>query len=420
MATSFLPTTIAFFQETTQGTGPANAAAWVSSGNRFRVMAESIDLSAFTREMIEDERSREDVLGYDAMIQGIKGRVEFAFETYLHGAEASTDSGSQVAETDLMTILEHCFGGLDLGYSDAAAALGSHSTTAVEVGTVGNFSVGQYVGLEDSDGMVHGRRIASIAGDVLTLDRALPFTPSDGDPVHAGACIYIDESVLVDSAAGPYTFSYLIEKGLSGSRSSYEANGCVSTVSGISLDLNAAAKLQFSTLVGSYITPESAPTPSWSGTPSGAAGLAIGPGSRVHLGDFGSTTNTNLKVTEFSVTPGITRSRVETRTEADDGMPGTGMYTLERNPCEVSLQLAPHADDNWTDFNAGTLKHLCFERIAAAGSAWMLDFPRVEITNDPQLANTSNVLGNSLSLRALPNTAGSSALLTSRMCIVLF
>lgn len=380
-------------------------------------MAESLDVSSFVEETLEDERSQTTVLGYDARIRGIKGGNEFPFEMYLHGLVSATTSGSQAAANALTSLLEHCFGGARRGYADEAATGGSHSTTAVEVGTVANFAVGDWIGLEDANGDVHLRQVVTIVGDVLNLHRALPFTPADEDPVHACTVIYPLESRLVDSSSGNYTLSWLVQKGLAGSTASWEALGCVSTVTGITLGRNAMPKLAFNTMVGSFRTPEAAPSPSWSGTPYGAAGLPIGPRTKVFVQTEGTSTENTLHCIDFSVEPGITRTRVETLTEKASGMPGTGLYSLDRTPCNISMSVAPLASSYWTDFEAGTLKHIQFERNAVAGKAWSLYFPKCEAVT-PAPGNYNQVLGNTLSFRAL-NDDGATTITQQRMYIVL-
>lgn len=418
MATSALPSLAAFYPETTQGTGPANAAAWVADGKRIRLIAESLDLSGFAEEMLADERSRDTINSDLQHIRGIKGGSEFPMESYLHGIEAEPASGSAVTATNFCTLLSHAMGGMRLGFADTAAALGAHSPTAVQVGTVANFAVGDWVGLEDSAGNVHHREVVSIAGSVLTLHRALPFTPADGAEVKACAVFYMDETVLGDSSGG-HTFSWLLQKGLSGSRAAIEAKGCVSSISSIALARNAVAKIGFTTMCGSFVTPESAPDPSWVSNPTGAAGLVIGNKTKVFIQNVGTTTEATVHCVEFNVTPGITRTRVETMTEKDDGMPGTALYSLDPADCEIAAHLAPYASSHWTDFNNGQLKHVQFERNAAAGKSWSLYFPRVEIAATPQLGNANNLLSTQLKMRALQNTSATTTIRQSRMAIVL-
>jgi hypothetical protein len=415
---SFRPTFVAFAPETTQGTPPADATAWNTNGKRLRVLGESLDLSSFSAEPLEDERAQSQILTYDDTVEGIKGGNEFPFEMYLSGAEAVADSGEQAVSTLFLDFLEHCLGGARDGYSDEAAVAGTHSSTAVEVTTVANFAVGDWVGLEDASGEVHHREVVSIAGDVLTLHRALPFTPEDGAAVHGCSVRYIDESVLEDSSVGPNTLSWLLQKGKLTGPVGYEARGCVSTISGITLDRAAVAKLAFTTMVGSWISPEAAPSPSWSTAQGGAAGLSVAPRTKVAIHNVATTTNTLVNAAQFQITPGITRTRFETQTETESGMPGTAGYGLDRAPCELSVLLHGHSTQHWTDFTNGQKKQIQFERNALAGKSWSIYFRRCAIHRTPTIGDVNNRIGNQLTYRALGNPDAATTIMQSRMTLV--
>jgi hypothetical protein len=62
------------------------------------------------------------------------------------------------------------------------------TTTAITVASTTNLSVGSFVGAVDpTTSLLHVRQVRSKTGTVLTLDRALPFTPANGAALYASA-----------------------------------------------------------------------------------------------------------------------------------------------------------------------------------------------------------------------------------------
>lgn len=418
MTTSNLAGRLAYFQETTSGTGPAD---WNASGTLIRYLAGSLDPSSLVQTVIEDERSQTYVLDDDPVIQGIKGSVEFSHEMYLHGHGQSPGDGSAPTALALSTLLEHCLGVETLVTSDALVALGAHTTTAIEL--TDTLAVGDWVGLLDSDSNIHTRRVTSTAaggvGVIHQLHRALPFTPADSDIAYGCIVLDIDEDILEDSAAGPYTLSWLIEKGRGSQRQTWECYGCKSYLSSISLGRDQAAKIGIGTMVGSFDLPPDAAVPTWTGSPAGAAGRAIGPLTEVFIQTQSTTTENSLNCTSFEVEPGVMPARIESVTEQTSGLPGTALYGLARNPCNITATIVPHVDTYYTNFDAGTVMHCQFERQAAVGSAWSIYFPDCTVQATPTLADASSALGHTISLRAHADASQSTDHARSRMQIVL-
>lgn len=417
MASSSLPTRLSYFVETTQGSAPAD---WDASGTSVRHIMESLDVSVLQQSMLEDERSQEEILAYDQMIFGIKGGgdIEFSFSAYLHGHgdTTGTDETSPTA-TGLSGMLGNALGATTLGeHTTIVAGGGTTSATVLDCDTVDGLEAGDIVGVADADGNLELRPIDSIASTALTLKYALSFTPDGADRVYSAITASEDEDTLEDSSTGPYTTSWLIEVGRGSGQQAWECRGCKLYLTGIELARNTPPKLNFTVKVGSFDTPETASGPTWSSDPVGAAGLAIGPNTEVNIQDFGTTTRNCVKAVEMSFTNGVTPMPVPTLTECDDGMPGIGMYSLERQPTEFTLHVAPHSDDWYTDFNAQTLKHVAITRKAPLGSAWMIYFPRAEITQTPQYGTAGNLLNTMLSLRALKDD-GSTDPSSSRVLI---
>lgn len=425
MATHPLPSRLTPFTETTQGTPPANAAAWAALTSR-RHIAESIDVSSLRQSVIVDQRSQLYVYDSEVRILGIKGSVEVPWQVYLHGSGQSPADGATVTAWDLGSDLQHCWGGILLGTSDDLVVAGAHTTTAVEL--TDTLPRGTWLGFVDpATSLEYQRMVISNAaggvGVVHQLHRALPFTPADESIAYGKTVIYLDEDVLEDSngAGGPFTRSWLVEQGRqnSTSRETWQLMGCVSSLTGIELGRNDVPKLSFNTLVGSFLTPESSPVPTWASTPSGSAPRAIGPRTSVFLQTQGTTTNQTLQAQSFQITPGIARARFETVTEDQTNMPGTGRYGMTPGECRISAVVAPTADARLTEFANSTLLHCQFERNAPVGSAWSIYFPQVSHVEEPGRAAAGPLLGYQLDLQAHNYAAGTTDLSRSMIQIVL-
>src|SRR5690606_8709277 len=264
---------LAFYQESTQGTPPANGAEWVSSGKRIRHIGDELDISGIAQAAVDDMRSQIHVDAVNLKAKGLKN-TEFSFSIYLTGYGSKVESGSSNTEIDMGTLLKHALGGQLLGTSLTAS--GTHSTTTVEVADASSLEVGQYIGIEQG-GVVYPRRIIDIADDVITYDEATPAAPQNDDIVRAFVTHYIDEEVLIDSAAGPYTFSWLIQKGLgSAGFDTVQLQGCKAALTGIEVSRGELAKLTFTVQAASFTDDRDAPNPEWVGSPTGNAPVVVG------------------------------------------------------------------------------------------------------------------------------------------------
>lgn len=407
---------LARYAEATQGTGPAD---WDASGVRMRFVAGSADFSSLKQTTIEDERSQENVQDYDQVVLGIKGGVEFPFDVYLHGLEATTASGSTVTQNELSELLEHCLGGVHL--SRSTTATGGTTTTAVLTDDT-DISLGCHLGVVQSGRVWIRRVIAHNAGtNTVTFDQALPAAVANGDVIHGCATHYFDEDVLNDSSVGPSTWSLLGQVGGRGSaREWYELNGCKLHVDSISLSRNALPKASIKAMVASFQTPDEVSDVSWTSDPEGAAPVAVGPRTSFWIEDYGTSTNTTRHCMELNVKPGGKPSPIETITEAEDGMPGIAAYGLTRDKTTASLKML-FSQAEYQDFSAQTLKQLRWQRDGGAGRTIAVGMYRAEIMSPPVPTAVNPSLGEDFELHALRNTDDSATtdLWRSRMVIVL-
>lgn len=388
---------LAYFDEVEQGTSPVDAAAWTSDGVRIRHLSETLDMSGVEVELPPDERNQYRVFASEERVVGIDN-PEFPFAVYAHGTGAITADASQVATSvggyELGHLLEHALGGLSRGWSTTVSG-GASTTTTIDVTDASNYEPGEFVAIELGAnlpsrypaGTCFVRRILTVDTvadpDQITIDQALPAAPPAGAAVHGTIVSYIDEDILCDSTTGPYTRSWLVQKGMPGSvadrRESWVFRGCVSMLQALSLSRGETMQLAFNTMAGSHAPPSEAPWPTaWgSNVEQGLAPFTIGPLCEVWLEDEGTTTNTTVSVSSFEIEPGVPRVRVETVTSEGQNMDATYGYATEPAETTITMQIDPFTVAQWTDQDAGQLKSLRWSKLAPAGSGFAVSFPKV-------------------------------------------
>lgn len=407
MTTSTKPSQLAYFQEVTQGTGPADGAAWVAGATQIRHLGETLDVSGIEQAVVEDERSQDDIFSVEYSVKGLRN-TSFPFSVYMTGSGATTAPAAQISETPLMTLLEHCLGGLHRSNSTLLAG-GGHTTTTINVTAATNIVHGCLIAVEDvTDGTIAVRRVLDVNTLAVVLDEALPFTPVDTDIVHGMATIYVDETVLVDSSVGPTTMSWLIQKGLAAALENFEMNGCKTELKSISLQRGGLPTLAFETMAASFDPPGTAPTPTWTATPSGFAPVSIGPDTVVTYQTQGTTTLAPIHVSDFSVEVGVPVVAVDTNTEVEDGMEGRQGYTTQPADTTVTMNIVPFGSSHWTQFAADTLRRVRFYKRANEGQLFAVHFSRCEI-KPPKRGTSGAVSSSQVMLRAHKDATSSEA-----------
>lgn len=424
MPTSAHYTQAAFFQETTSGTGPANAAAWVASGVRTAPLRGSFDPSGIGQEIVPDERARERINDSLPGQQGIDNpEFTIGYEFEISGSTVADTSA--IAQTQQMQLLAHCMGGIQLGTSTTAS--GTHSTTTVEIDATTGADEGTYVAVQLSaytaaPTACHVRRITDLTGSVATVDQAFPNAPVDTDPVHAVAQVYVLESDLIDSSANDTTLSWLAQRGPTGGTQNWEIVGSKAQLDTITLERGALAKFALTVFGGSSTDPDTAPSPAWTSEPTFENGVIIGPDTQLFIEDYGTTTNTIIPCSSFSITPGLPVSRDETVTTTAAGLEGTACYTTRPEDMLIELSTTWTAD-HWADFNSGTLKTIRLSTLRPAGQNIAFSFSRVEIVKVETLEN-GDALHVKLMCKALEDTLDTDAanedLHRSRMSVLYY
>lgn len=423
MTTSSSPSQLAYFPETTQGTPPANGVAWVAGGRRIRHLASALDPSGLAQAVVEDERSQTSVFGLNTKVKGLRG-VQQPVGLYLTGSGATTADGDQIAETDLMILLEHALGGLHRSNSTVLDA-GGHTTTVINVEDATNIIEGCLIAIEDTsaDSLLYVRRVLDVSTLAITLDEALPFTPVDDDVVHGMATAYIDETILVDSngAGGPYTMSWLIQKGLPAALENWQLHGGKLQLDSIDLPRGGLPSVSGTIFAASFVGPGTAPSPSWTVAPSGPAPVSIGPRTEIQFQDYGTTTANHIQVGECSITVGVPVVVTETVTEVQSNMEGVASYATQPADTMTTLGIVPMAASFWADFAVDQFISFRWSKIAGPGQIFAIAMPRCEIASMPKRGTQNAVSRADVELRAHPDEeitgASNQALVTSKILI---
>lgn len=395
---------VAYFAETTPGTGPAD---WQASGTKIHLSAPP-DVSGIEQTLLADERTvprMNERAG--PPVKGLR-QTSMQVRTYWTG-HGQTVVGAQVAATALGTLLEHCLGAVHRSSATTLAA-GGHTTTVINVAATTNISVGCLIGVRDdsdTDGKVAIRRVTAIAALAVTLDEALPFTPVDGDDVVAGITAYIDPDVLEDSSgASGRTLSWVCDYLASnGAAAVVELLGTKAALSidGFARNERPSIVLDVTAARFRNVGQDGLAAPSWSGSPATLGPVVLGPRTKLWLQDYGATTQTTgLHLSSASWTVGVSVAPVEVITEQTAGMPGIGLFSTApaRPECEVTI--VPWDDDYDVDLAASTPTYKAI-RVAlesTEGKSIAIMFPRAQIMATPKIAQVGEVLGATVKLEA--------------------
>lgn len=426
MSTYQHPSQLAFFQETTQGTPPADGAAWVSDGTRIMHIAEELDLSGITRATVDNVNAVARAFEQNQKVLGLRTIDDVGFAVYATGSGATTAGGIQISETPLMTLLEHCLGGLHRSNSTTIGTVTSQ--TEYILGAATNIIPGCYVVIRnDVTGRCEPVRVMTVATNTITVDKAPGFTVTTDCTVEGCATAYIDQAVLrnSDGSGGPFTFSYLAQKGLAGQLENFVLMGCKTTLSGLELSRGELAKLSLSMHAGSYADGAAAPSPSWTSPPVGSAPFVVGPECACFFQNRGTTTTNLLDVTSLSFEFGMPVERITTLTESQANMQATAGYITTPSDTMASVSIVPYYDNNYvTDFEAQQVKTLRYMRTTGRGQGFAVAMHRCELAANPSRTAENSYSTTSLSLRALEDQDNASAsnleLWKSKFVVALF
>lgn len=358
------------------------------------------DPGTISQSLIDDPALEVSAWDERQYIKGIRNQDGLKIKKPWHGAEAVTADAAQVAQTDLMEILEHCWGGQTLGTSTTCTG---GTALIPTVASLTGIEAGQFLGFEDlgDPGRVHIRRVLSVAVETkaLTLDQGLPFAPANGDKAHGCAVTYLDEDVLEDSTAGDRTFAWRVER--SGTEAVYEWRGTKANLA-LQVARNAPPSIELSVMAGNFAH-EGLTKEAWTQTPSGQAPLACGRDTKLFLQTYGVHTSIDRHDASFAVETGVNITPIDTDVEVDQGMEGRAGYTLGRAKTTATVNLVPQAKAWEVALQAGTFYKLRYAQVAQAGKAWAIHMSRVEIAETPKFNLTNDAQATSIKFKAHPD-----------------
>ncbi len=396
---------LAYYPETTQGTGPAD---WNADGVLIDHTESNPD--SITQELVENENLETRIFAQRLKIKGLRNTDDFKVMMYIHGAEEEAAADAEVTKTALMTILEHTLGGIYV--TEAKDVTGGTSTvpTLSNTTTIIRGSFLAFRDADDTEGRVYIRRVVDLPGGTdVELDEELPFTPTVGDFAQSCAALYIDPEVLENSCgAAERTFSWRVEG--SGDDTVFELNGTKAALAIQDLERGAPPKLELSVFAANFQTvDEGISKTTWTQTPAGQAPLIVGRDTELFLQVYGTKTNPEIHAASLSIAVGVPVQPIDTITEEQDNMEGRAAYTTRPEDTTANVTLAPHENLHYDRLQNETFTVARYEQKAAAGKAWAVHMSRAEYSETPTYAETSEVEATAFQLRAHEDLDNASA-----------
>lgn len=389
---------LAFFEETTSGTPPAD---WVASGNLVFTM-DLPDITSLQQSLIEDSRSRIRVNKVFDKIKGVRSTATFpyTFGAFGHGQGVIAD-GVKPTQTNHAKLMVNGLGGSRITESTFASVAGSHSTTTIELDDSTDYDAGDIIILIDQTALTvtYMRRILSKSGDIVTFDEAVPFTIVDNDIVQGHLHQYVDESVLCDSSVGDDTLSYAILMGGT-TPQAWQTVGSKNNITEVTISTNEQVTIAVDVMVGSFTEPQLFSAPAFTTSETGEAAIIAGLATKLFIQDFGTSTSVCVDASEISITPGVVNARTEVVTECATGMEGIQGYHLEPADTIISVTRIPYDQTAHTELAAGTRKIVRYSNQLARGSGWGFMCPNCEINATPVKGEAGNRLAQVIEFRA--------------------
>jgi hypothetical protein len=397
----------AFYPEVTQGLAPADAAAWAADGQP--IDHYEADVTEVKQELVQDTRM--DTRPYDhATATMLKGLRNCAAKTShpLHGSGVTTAGGAQISETRLMRLLKHCYGGI---HRSNSTTITGGSATEPELTAVTNIIPGCLIGFEDTtsptaehSGLVFVRQVKSIDTLTVTLDEALPFTPAATDKVHAIATIF-PSSDRIDMSDPVQTYSLLLQKHPSDADKLWQLHACAGSLS-IKVERGQEPRYEIAWQAANFKhgADGGLTAPTWGNNLSyGFAPLVVGRNTKVSIGEYDTTTASDVHVHQAEVMLGFPAIRVPGVVEVDDLVEGTKTYganVLEKPG--MTLTTLPHTDDWEVALQADTEYRVRLTQHAAPGKVWCFYMPRAQLGETPGPANVADRWGSKLKFNPRP------------------
>lgn len=418
---------LTLFPETVaQGIGPSGVsgvstgAQWEAAetgGTAFQVphIASSLTTSSIETQEFTPDQVRRRFFETDRSQSGLSN-VDVPFQSYFTGRGEALADGVTATDTALSQLVENCLGGVALTATRTLAG-GGHSPTVVNVDDATTLAVGAVIAWEDADGRLHPRVITNIAVLAVTLNTALPSTPSDGDLMRGGATLYIDEDVIGDTSSNlGSTLSGVIQKGSNGS-AGWEVNGAKAELTGINFERNGFPLLDFTLFCARHTDPSAGPDPDFP-TASFPNPQIVGPDSSIIVENAGTSTLTNVCNGTVAVTPGVPVSPLECMADNLDDMEGIGLWSTSPADTLVEVDIYPFTSAWYTDKAAETNKQVAVIKHGSSGDCFAFFAQNCEIQT--VVAGDEEFTSSNLTLRAVEHNPATATTALERSKFRLF
>jgi hypothetical protein len=383
-------TTVAFHEETTAGTTPADAAAWATSAagtDGFRLYVEELD-PTFIRgfSAVPNADMQERVFEKQKPHKGLPTADGGSMVCRLWGSGHTYAAGTQVPATSMGRLLTHALGGGARGNDTAVAADGVTSQTVLDMVVATNLAIGQIIAIEDADdlGRLWPAQIVDKDGVEITLDRQMPFTVAVADKIYGTEMAWPDQAALTNPEDANFsTFSLLVQKG----PVCWMAGGAHLGLTEVRVERGMQPKLAFEIHAARGYPPGAgAPSvPTFTDTVEGSADVqAIGRDTHCFLQAYGTATHAEVTLFSAAITPGVPILPQDTVTEELDGMPGRAGYRTEPADTVIEIVVAL-ADAEQTRWTAGTLLTVSYFQVGPVGHCWCVHAPKVFLMEPPEL-----------------------------------
>jgi hypothetical protein len=386
------PIEFGIFFETTPGTPPADAAAWIAGEGTtvYRCgKVEGVDPAFIRRLMVRDPAITDTLFGENDPIPGLRNADGGGVKIRIHGTGVETSAGSQVAETYLGKLLKHMLGGSSRTYSSDVTS--SASAILINPATTTGMNEGEFVACEDDDdpGRCFPGQIRAWDGTTFTLDQNHGITWTSDDHIHGCEVNFLDPDALSNPAdANASTLTIYIRRG----NQAWMVSGCKLQLNALEITRGEPWRMDCSIYGARAFPPGDSDNPgviSFTGTIQGSPGLPAGADTKLWIQDKDTTTQALVNCQTVKIVPGYEIVPGPCVTEATDNMEGRAGYHVR--PTQGYIEATIYWDEGYrADFEAKTKKVARYYQVAAPGFGYFVHSSQCVVDDDPAYSDDNN------------------------------
>ncbi len=397
------PQALAFAAETTPCEAPPDWTAETA------IEFISMDLSGVKETLVADTTAerRAMAVGDRAPVPGIRNCTA-SFVLKLHGVGSETADTMQVPNTYLAKLYKHTMGQAIRGYSTTitggtAAIPVVDSTTGIIPGVMLAFQDTTTPTAQDT-GIVHFRRVLAVntMTKAVTLSEVLPFTPADGDKVHACITCAFSHSYLVDAVAAGGLLQWYAkrEEGNADDDLLWTLEGSVASFSLDGLGRGSLPTMKLDVMAANFRHgAEDGLNNVALAAPEGHAQLSMGKNVRCLLSPTSSNAIVEVDCHEAALDVGMVRKQTPTTTERIYRFDGLSSYSYDPSKSYMTLKVVGYTDDFYAGLKAGTTWRITLYQSgdgSGAGKGWCVHAGKARLVETPARVDIDMVHGTSL------------------------